>query len=263
MTDEQALHAAEAVLQVERPSEGVLLLALNRPAAMNAINLALSDALQAALDAAAADDSVRAIVLTGRGPRAFSAGYDIREMAGMDADAMMDALMRRMPVIEQLARHPKPVIAALQGVAHGAGAMVALAADIRVAGRSVQWRIASVTQGVAEGTWLLVPVVGPSRAKELLMTARPVGAEEGQAIGLFQHVVDDAAVLDTALATARQIAAHPPKGPQAAKRLIDQGVGLSLAEQYRVEAEAIRTEMRPGSGADTFATFLNRSPKKD
>lgn len=249
---------SEQILLIERPCDGVLQLTLNRPRALNAVNMALAEALAAALDEAAADTSVRVIVLAGAGERAFSAGYDIREMSGFDSNGMLDATLRRCPVIHALARHPKPVLAALQGVTHGAGALFAMAADIRIACADTAFQVAAVRFGAAEGTWQLPQLVGVARAKEILLTGRAVGAEEGLAIGLYHAVAPREGLLACALDKAREIARQPSLGTQWVKRLIDEGIGRSLDAQYHAEQLALATAMRPQAGRAVFADFLAR-----
>lgn len=246
----------EPPLLIERPHDGVLQLTLNRPRAMNAITLELADALAEALAAASDDRTVRVIVLTGAGVRAFSAGYDIHEMAGMEADRMLSATLRRCPVIRAIARHPLPVIAALNGLAHGAGALYAMAADIRLACPEANFRVAATLHNAAEGAWQLPQLVGAARAKDILLTGRVVAADEGLRIGLYHEVVPRAALLETALAKAREIAALPPLGVQWVKRLIDEGHGRSLDEQFHAEQLALATEMRPATGRAMFKSFL-------
>jgi enoyl-CoA hydratase/carnithine racemase len=250
----------QSSLIVERPGDGVLQLTLNRPQALNAVTIELADALEAVLERARDDESVRAIVLTGTGDRAFSSGYDIREMAAMDSDGMLVALLRRCSVIRSLARHPKPVIAALQGVVHGVGALYAMAADIRIATPQAEFRVAATHHGAAEGAWQLPAIVGAPRAKEILLTGRRVHAEEALAIGLYHQVVPRETLLDAALAKAREIAALPPLGVQWLKRLVDDGVGSSLDDQFSAEQLALATVMRPPSGLETFKNFLAKRP---
>ncbi|WP_322045056.1 enoyl-CoA hydratase/isomerase family protein [Paraburkholderia sp. J67] len=250
---------SEPALLIERPHDGVLQLTLNRPRALNAVTLELAQALADALAAAASDASVRAIVLTGAGERGFSAGYDIREMAAMDTDAMLGAALRRCPVIHALARHPKPVIAALNGLAHGVGALYAMAADIRLACPEAEFRVAATLHNAAEGAWQLPQLVGAARAKEILITGRIVNAEEGLRIGLYHDVVARAGLLDAALAKACAIAALPPLGVQWVKKLIDEGHGRTLDEQFHAEQLALATVMPPADGRATFASFLGKA----
>ncbi|WP_077034899.1 enoyl-CoA hydratase/isomerase family protein [Pelomonas sp. KK5] len=246
----------DSPLLIAHPADGVLQLTLNRPRAMNAVTIELADSLDAVLRRAASDDSVRAIVLGGSGERAFCSGYDIREMAALDADGMLVALLRRAPVIRALARHPKPVIAALDGIVHGVGALYAMAADIRIATPQAEFRVGATQHGAAEGAWQLPAIVGAARAKEILLTARRVGAEEALAIGLYHRVVPREQLLASAVEQAREIAAMPPLGVQWLKKLVDEGVGQPLDAQFDTEQLALATVLRPPSGRETFKDFL-------
>jgi enoyl-CoA hydratase/carnithine racemase len=249
---------SEPVLVVQWPYDGVLCLTLNRPHALNAVTIELADALLDALHDAARNDDVRAIVMTGAGERAFSSGYDIREMAEMDARAMLEATLHRCPVIHAIARHPTPVIAALNGVTHGVGALYAMAADIRIACPRTDFRVAAALHGAAEGAWQLPHIVGAARAKEILLTGRRVGADEGLAIGLYHALASEASLMELALERARLIAAMPAIGTQWVKRLIDDGIGRSLDEQFHAEQLALATVMRPAAGSETFKAFLEK-----
>lgn len=249
----------EPVLLIERPYDGVLQLTLNRPHALNAITVELADSLASALSDAANDGTVRAILLTGSGERAFSAGYDIREMAAMNADQMLAATLRRCPVISAIARHPKPVIAALNGLAYGAGALYAMAADIRIASEDAAFRVAATLHNAAEGAWQLPAIIGAARAREILMTGRIVKADEALSIGLYNAVCERSVLLDVALAKTRAVADLPPLGVQWVKRLIDEGHGRTLTEQFHAEQLALATVMRPADGRATFDTFLRNT----
>lgn len=248
-------------LIITRPAEGVLQLTLNRPQALNAVTISLADLLADALKSAAHDDSVRCIVMTGAGERAFSSGYDIREMAAMSADSMLVATAHRCPVIRNLARHPKPVIAALNGMAHGVGALYAMAADIRIACPQANFRVAAALHGAAEGAWQLPHIVGAARAKEILLTARVVDANEALSIGLLHQVVPQDRLQQISVDKAAQIAAMPPLGTQWVKKLIDDGIGHSLDDQFHTEQLALLTTLRPPSGEQTFEGFLSRRAK--
>ncbi|WP_321884659.1 enoyl-CoA hydratase/isomerase family protein [Paraburkholderia bannensis] len=254
---------SEPTLLITRPHDGVLQLTLNRPKALNAVDTELAQALADVLTAAASDAHVRVLVLTGAGERAFSAGYDIREMATMDANAMLGAALRRCPVIHALARHPKPVIAALNGLAHGVGALYAMAADIRLASPGAQFRVAATLHNAAEGAWQLPQLVGAACAKEILMTGRVVCADEAVRIGLYHEIVAQDALLETALAKARDIAALPPLGVQWVKKLIDDNHGRTLDEQFHAEQLALATVMPPANGLATFAAFLGKGDTPD
>lgn len=249
------------VLRIERPREGVALLTLNRPEALNAIDMALFESLDSALADLAADAETRAVVLTGAGGRAFSAGFDIREMAGFDGEAMAAAFRRRDPLFWRVASHPKPVVAALNGLVFGAGALIAAAADIRIGGPATRFKVTASSYGAANATWSLPRIVGMAKAKEILFTGREVGADEALAIGLLNQALGATdEVAPAAVELAAQIAANPPEGVAGAKVLINDAVGRSLEAGYRAEYAWLLEHLGPEarSGGEMFQPFLGR-----
>lgn len=249
------------ILLADRPRPGVLLLTLNRPDSLNAFDMELAARFSEALAGASDDGDVRCVVLTGAG-RAFSAGNDIHEMAGFDADAMMGAFLARDPIIWQVASLPKPVICALNGVTYGAGALIAAAADIRIGSPAMRFKVTAGNYGGANATWTLPRVVGAPKAKEILMTGRVVAAEEALAIGLLNHIAEDA--LAGALDMAQAIAANPPAGVAGVKQLIDGAVDKSLHDAFNAEFAWMVEATRQGgkAGGDIFRGFLARSGRK-
>lgn len=245
-------------LLTTRPAPGVVVLTLNRPEAMNAVDMALFEALYAALDTLENDADTRAIVITGAGERAFSAGFDIREMADFDAKAMLSAFDRRDGLFWRVANHRKPIVAALNGVTYGAGALMAAAADLRIGCPATRFKVTASSYGAANATWSLPRVIGVPKAKEILLTGRVVEADEALAIGLLNQLVRDCSVLDAAIETASLIAANPPEGVEAVKALINNAVGGSLEAGYQAEHDWMIAHMRHSGrgGADVFDGFL-------
>ncbi len=231
---------------------------MNRPAVMNAIDMELFELLYAALEGLDDDESVRVIILTGAGEHAFSAGFDIREMAGFDGDAMAAAFARRDKLFWFIANHRKPIIAAVNGVAYGAGALMAIAADIRIGGAATRFKITATTYGAANATWSLPRIVGVSTAKEVLFTGRAVEASEALSIGLIDRHTLDGDVLAPALEVASAIAANPAEGVQAVKALINASHGRSLEAAYQAEQDwmTARMRIRGQSGDALFSGFL-------
>jgi enoyl-CoA hydratase/carnithine racemase len=247
-------------LQKTEPSAGIVVLTLNRPEVMNAIDMELFELLYSALDELERDDTVRVIVLTGAGERAFSAGFDIREMAGFDAGTMATAFAHRDKLFWRIANHRKPVLAALNGVTYGAGALMALAADIRIGGPTTRFKITASTYGAANATWSLPRIVGVSRAKDILFTGRAVDAGEAREIGLIDRFVTDRGVLAGALDMAGAMAANPAEGVQAVKALINAGLGRSLEAAYQAEQDWMTARMaRMTQGGEAlFSFFLSK-----
>ena len=194
-------------------------LTLNRPTALNSFTGAMHAQLLAALDAAAADATVRAVVVTGAG-RGFCAGQDLNDpdMSSPDGGAPdVGAVIERcyVPLALRIRSMPVPVVAAVNGVAAGAGANLALGCDLVVAARSAGFIQAFSRIGLVPdcgGTWLLTRLVGRARAIGLAMTGDKLSAEDAQRIGLIWQCVDDAALMDSAMALADKLAAMPQQG---------------------------------------------------
>jgi enoyl-CoA hydratase/carnithine racemase len=242
------------------PSPGVVVLTLNRPEVMNAIDMDLFELLYAAMEELERDDAARVIVLTGAGERAFSAGFDIHEMAGFDAGAMQAAFAHRDTLFWRIANHRKPVMAALNGVAYGAGALMAFAADIRIGCPATGFKVTASTYGAANATWSLPRIIGVSKAKEILFTGRTVDSSEAQAIGLIDQCVADRGVLAAALDMACAIAANPAAGVEAAKSLINASLGCSLEAAWQAEQAWMTARMAQlaKSGDALFSGFLSK-----
>ena len=223
---------------------------LNRPAARNALTAEMKDGLLRALRECGADAGIRAVILTGAG-QAFCAGQDLREHAGLleSGDASVDTVRQHYnPIIMTITGMPKPVVAAVGGVAAGAGASLAFACDFRIAARraSVLMAFARVGLGADSGaSWTLQRLAGPGRAAELLLLAEPVTAEQALSYGLFTSVVDD----DELAGAARELAARLAAGPTAAYAAIKQsllfaathGLPESLEMEAQLQAELGKT----------------------
>lgn len=224
----------------------IMQLTLNRPKRMNAFTGTMLAIICDALAEAGADDEIRCIVLTGAGGN-FSSGADLRAMAGdSDEEGSID-LGERLRDDPQFAergflkvgRPNKPIIAAVEGVAIAGGTEILLGTDIRVAGRSARF-------GVSEARWSLYPMMGSAvrlprqisytKAAEILLTAKHIGAEEAERIGLIGHVVDDGLALTKALEIAEQIAANGPIAVEAILTTIRETQGMTETEAFAHEA---------------------------
>jgi enoyl-CoA hydratase len=216
----------------------VAVLRLNRPDKHNAINRRLSSALVAHLDALAVDDEVRVVVITGAGERAFCAGADMTEALGASrgegrgegrGDGTVDVIVR-------LVRFPKPVIAAVNGFAYGGGALLAITCDLRVAAHTARFRFPGATYGLVVGGSQLPRIVGLSRAKDLIFTARVVDASEALRIGLVDRLVAQADLEEAALELAGQITENSLEAVRASKEVIDAVLPLEPAARRELEA---------------------------
>jgi 2-(1,2-epoxy-1,2-dihydrophenyl)acetyl-CoA isomerase len=226
---------------------GILTITLNQPVVLNALDLPQWQALTPAFARARDDPAIRALVITGAG-RAFSAGADIRGMQERDADDQTDRLALINEALRLLATLPKPTIAAVNGVAAGVSTSLALACDLAVAAESASFTFSWIRLGLVAdggGSWLLTRLVGPRRAKELIMTARRVAADEALAWGLVNEVVADGQALSRAQELAHELSVLSPLALRLDKALID-GCAATLDEQLaaetRAQAECVQTE---------------------
>ncbi|WP_328395905.1 enoyl-CoA hydratase/isomerase family protein [Nocardia sp. NBC_00416] len=241
-------------LRSDRPAPGVLRLTLNRPAVRNAITLALQRELDSALAAAAADDSVRVVILAGAGDLAFSAGYDLTELAALTPAESAAAMAEREELLWRYLAFPKPTVAAVRGAAHGAGTLLAVCSDLRVGGPDTSLAVTAAKYGGMNLTWLLDSLIGAAHARDLLMTARNVSGDEAYRIGLLSRCSADVAAAAVELAT--DVAVRSPDAVRQIKSLLLAGPGRSLRDRYDRENVALRSMMADRSIEDMFSTFF-------
>jgi methylglutaconyl-CoA hydratase len=233
---------------------------IDRPDRMNALSRETLAALGQLARAAVADPSVRAIVITGAGDRAFSAGADLKERQGMDENAIREQIARYRDEMGVLDKSPKPVIAAINGFALGGGLELALACDLRVAAPSAVLGLPETTLGIipgAGGTQRLPRVVGEARAKEMILLGRRIGAAEALAWGLVNRVSPgNTPVLEDTLEFIEPITSGAPIAQAAALDAIDASYDASLAHGLELERvfydRCLRSEDRRGA-LDAFA----------
>ncbi|HWW10091.1 MAG TPA: enoyl-CoA hydratase-related protein [Candidatus Acidoferrales bacterium] len=245
---------------LEARDDSVLTLTLNRPNVLNAITDGLLDILAESLREAATDDEVRAVIVTGAG-RAFCSGQDLKTAAA-DGDLDIGTHLREhyVPAIHAMRELEKPVVAAVNGVAAGAGFSLALAADLRIAAESASFVQAFVRIGLipdASSTYFLPRIIGPARAAELMMLGDSVDSARALDIGLVNRVVPDAELGSAA----RDLALRLARGPRSIgliKRALNRSLVNDLDAQLRVE-EQLQTEA--ASSADFYegvAAFLEK-----
>jgi 2-(1,2-epoxy-1,2-dihydrophenyl)acetyl-CoA isomerase len=264
-------------LREERMSEKVVLherkggysiLMLNRPDRLNSFNVEQHEQLRAALEACAAEQGCRAVVLTGAG-RGFCAGQDLADrdpaMLGEAPDLGKTLATYYAPLIRLLRSMEKPVICAVNGVAAGAGANIALACDIVIAAKSAKFIQAFSKIGLipdAGGTYWLTRHLGEARAKALAMTAYPLSAEEAAAWGLIWRAVDDGELMAEATALAETFSKGPTRGYALTKQAIQAASTNSLEQQLEVEAQLQREAGLTDDYKEGVSAFLQkRQPK--
>lgn len=224
---------------IEARVGAVATLTMNRPAAMNALSRALRARLAERIGALGRDGETRAIVLTGAGTRAFTAGLDLKEL-GADRDALSAPATAETDPAMALAACPIPVIAAVNGAAITGGFELALACDLLIAGASARFADTHARVGVMPGWGLsqrLSRIVGPARAKDMSLTGRFIDAETAAAWGLVSRVVPDDRLAAEAAEAAAAIAAAAPAVVAGLKRTFDDGYALPFADAMKLEAE--------------------------
>ena len=248
------------LVHVERRDDGVVVLRLDNPK-VNALSTALLTELEAAVKDLTAEPP-GAVVVTG-GDRIFAAGADITEFGGQDEARVVGATFRG--ALDAVAALPCVVIAAVNGPALGGGCELALACDLRIASEKAKFGQPEILLGIIPGgggTQRLARLVGPSRAKDLILTGRTVGAEEARAIGLANEVVPVGEAEARAVELAAQLAAGPLVAQSLAKRAIDEGLDGSLADGLTVEQDLFVESFGSEDARIGVASFLAEGPGK-
>lgn len=246
-------------------SEGIAVVTLNRPDKFNAFTAVMNKEITDALKQAQKDADVRCIVLTGAG-KAFNAGQDLSDVAG-GGDVDYGAFLRDRynPMILQFQKTEKPIIAAVNGVAAGAGMSVALACDIRLASEKASFVNAFVNIGLVPdsgGCYFLPRIVGIGKALELAITGEKVSAEEALRIGLVNQVYPAESFMEDALAYARKLASLPTKGIGLIKRTMYKGLEMGLEETLEYEAFAQEAAGRTEDHKEGVTAFMEkRAPR--
>jgi 2-(1,2-epoxy-1,2-dihydrophenyl)acetyl-CoA isomerase len=252
-----------AHLQVTTTPEGVRTITLDRPERLNAVNPALADALPAAVAEAHADDAVRVVVITGAG-RGFCAGLDLSDPAALDARSRAGRLEPLAWVgrwVLALRGCEKPIVAAVNGPAAGAGFGLALAADIRLVAEGATMTAGYVRRGLSPDagvTYHLPRLVGASRAADIVLTGRDVPADEALRIGLASAVLPSEGFAGLVAAYAARLAAGPPIALALTKRLLTQSADTALEAQLRDELAHIKTCFATGDVAEAMTAFREK-----
>jgi 2-(1,2-epoxy-1,2-dihydrophenyl)acetyl-CoA isomerase len=242
--------------------DGVAVITLNRPKVLNALSMPLTLELDAAISHCEADDDIKAIILTGTGEKAFSAGADIHEMAELSPEELARRGQQRGEATWHMAVCRKPVIGALNGLAYGGGAMLASIFDIRIGCERTRFRFLAATYGRINSTWTLSTIIGMPMAKELLYSGRVVEAPEAKEIGLLNRLVPSGELLATALELGKMIAQNTPAMVQGIKELLNEGIGSTWADRLRMEREILTGRLKPAHPREGFKEFLDRKGRK-
>ena len=253
---------ASDTLLIERPSNDIAVLRLNRPQVRNALNLDLRTRLADEITRFGADPEVRCIIVTGN-EAAFAAGADIGEMAGAGPVEVMARNVQKY--WRAITEGPKPLIAAVEGFALGGGLELALCADIIVAGEGAKLGLPEVKVGILPGgggTQKLARLIGSKRARLLLMTGRMFSAAEAFSMGVVSEVAPTGQALARALEIAREIAALPPISLMQIKEIVNAGLNAPLDTALMLERKAFQLQFATSDQKEGMRAFMEkRKPK--
>jgi enoyl-CoA hydratase/carnithine racemase len=250
-------------------AEGVATLTFDRPEKLNALTFEVYADLRDLLGALASEPAVRAMVITGQG-RGFCSGGDVHEIIGklleMEPRRLIEFTRMTGSVTQRMRECPVPIIAAVNGVAAGAGAVIALAADLRLLARSATFAFLFTKVGLSGAdmgsAYLLPRLVGAGRAMELLLLGDRIGAEQAVNLGLASQVVEDAALASTAQALARRLANGPALAYAATKLLVTRELDMNLAASLELDTMTQAMLMRSRDHAEFYAAFKEgREPR--
>jgi 2-(1,2-epoxy-1,2-dihydrophenyl)acetyl-CoA isomerase len=243
---------------------GVLTLTLNRPEALNALNRELTGALRDAVQAAAKDPGIGAVIITGAG-RAFCAGADLKDVVARrdtgERDLGADLRTNYAPLIRAIRACPKPVIAALNGTAAGAGLSLALACDLRIAAAATPLIVVFVRVGLvpdAGSLFFLTRMLGLSKATELAMSGDPLSAEEAHARGLVAAVVPPEQLMTAAIERARRLADGPRQTYALIKQGLERALGLDLEQAMELESQLQSVASQTPDAEEAIRAFMEK-----
>ncbi|MEK6944379.1 MAG: enoyl-CoA hydratase-related protein [Thermoproteota archaeon] len=245
-------------------SDGICIIKINRPEKLNAMNSDVAKEIITIFEKTGTDDSVKVIILTGEGDRAFSAGADIEYMSKISPDESVEYAKLGQLLTATVENVRQPTIAAVNGFALGGGCELAMSCDIRIASDTAKLGQPEVTIGIPPGwggTQRLLRIVGIAKAKELVYTGKMIKAEEAKEIGLVNHVVPLASLMDEAMKMAKTIAENSAMGVQMSKTAINKGRNADLDTGLGVELLAWRNCFTHPDREQRMTAFVNKSKK--
>src|SRR6202035_853613 len=260
----RSLHRAMSEVVLSARDGAVLTLTLNRPEALNALNAETTGTVRATVEAAGRDPAVGAVILTGAG-RAFCAGADLKDVSARyqagDSDLGADLRANYAPMIRAIRACPKPVIAALNGTAAGAGLSLALACDLRLAAAGTQLIVGFVRVGLvpdAGSLFFLTRMLGLSKATELAITGDPLSAEDAHHLGLVAAVVPPDQLMAVALERARRLAEGPRQTYALIKRGMERALDLDLEQTLELESQLQALAAKTPDAQEAIRAFLEK-----
>jgi enoyl-CoA hydratase len=249
-------------LVLSRPDDHILVVTLNRPDVANALNTRMGLDLVELFETLSLDlENLRAVIITGQGDKAFCAGGDLKERNGMSDESWQAQHVIFERMVRAIMGCPIPVLAAVNGAAYAGGCEIAAASDFIYAARGARFALTEVTLGImpgSGGTQNLARAVGERRAKELILSGLPFTAEQAEAWGLVNRVVEPAELLEATLAIARRIAGNGPTAVRQAKQAIHRGLQMSLWDGLAFEIEAYNRLVPTEDRREGVAAFNER-----
>lgn len=245
-------------------SDGICIVKINRPEKLNAMNMDVAKELIATFEKTGTDDTIKVIILTGEGDRAFSAGADIEYMSKISPDESVEYAKLGQLLTATVENVRQPTIAAVNGFALGGGCELAMSCDIRLAADTAKLGQPEVTIGIPPGwggTQRLLRIVGIAKAKELVYTGKMIKADEAKEIGLVNHVIPLASLMDEAMKMAKTIAENSAMGVQMSKTAINKGRNADLDTGLGVELLAWRNCFTHPDREQRMTAFVNKSKK--
>lgn len=252
------MYGKELLLEI---ADGVAVMTINRPKVLNAVSDDTGLELEAALDAVENDDNVRVIIITGHGEKAFCAGHDIGTFNAMsNLEARQSSIMNN-EVMQKIHLFPKPIIAAVNGFAFGAGCEIALACDIRLASENARFGLPEVSLGIIPGqggTQRLARLIGMGPAKYYMFTGEHLKAERAWQLGLVEGVLPLAELMPTCTQIARKIMANGPVAVRLAKHAVNQGMDMALPGALAMEAETFASVFATEDRIEGVNAFMEK-----
>lgn len=238
---------------------------INRPAALNALNLLVFAELHDLLDRIAADSALRVVVLTGAGEKAFVAGADIKEMADMTRQQAEARSWNGMRLYDKMRRLPQPIIASIQGYALGGGMLIALACDIRIAATSASFGYPEIRLGIIPGTGgtvLIDRLIGPAAARAICILGERFSGERAFQLGIVNRLVQPAELAAATADAAAIVAGYSPIALRELKRVLNASLELDFARAREVEIDAYGTAFASEDRAEGASAFLEKRPPR-
>lgn len=251
----------EESIRFEKQDDGIVILTLHRPEKLNALNEQMLQLLHTQIQTIQNDHSIRGIILTGEGNKAFCAGADIQRLSELNAEQGLQFARQGQAVFRALETLGKPSVAAINGYAFGGGCELAMAATLRIASQNAQFSQPEVKLGVIPGyggTQRLARLVGKGRALEACLTGRMIAAEEACAWGLVSEVVPSENLLNAAHRWMNLILSQAPLAVRAVMETIDQGFDLSLPQALELEAVHFAVTCASEDKKEGTAAFLDK-----